>query len=208
MTRLSVLFLATCTAVFVRTASAAAQPADGNVEVGGHFAALRLSQFDTTDAGVGLHAMWPIVTGLAVDGALTWFPGDDEFDADSFSAQSRMLGLAGLRVGTDLGRVMVYGRGRAGLLRFAEQDNVACIAIFPVPLSCRLATGHTAFAGDLGAGASLGLGSDDRLQLRLEASDLIVRYDVDIEVRRPNGEVSDGFVGHNLLVQIGLGWRF
>jgi hypothetical protein len=208
MIRLSVFFLVTCTAAFVHTAPAAAQGADRSVEVGGHVSVLRLSGFDTTDAGVGLHATWSIVRGLAGDAAVTWFPAGDEFDAASFSAQSRMLGLAGLRMGKDLGRVTLYGRGRLGFLRFAEQENVICIAIFPIPLSCRLATGHTAFAGDLGGGASLGLDSRDRLQLRLEASDLIVRYDVDAQVRRPNGEMSDGFVSHNLLLQVSLGWRF
>ena len=52
----------------------------------------------------------------------------------------------------------------------------------------------------------MGLGSSGQLRLNIEAGDLLVRYG--LEVLRPGGEITDGFVSHNPLVSIGLGWRF
>jgi hypothetical protein len=104
------------------------------------------------------------------------------------------------------GDVEFFARGRVGFLRFGEEDSVVCIAIFPVPLGCRLATGYTALASDFGGGADIGLGSNGRLRVHIEAADLLLRYA--LEALRPRGEITDGFVGHNPLISIGLGWRF
>jgi hypothetical protein len=198
--------VALCTMLAAASSPAAGQGAANGPELGGHVGVLRLSEFETTDVGIGVHATWPFAPALAADGALTWFGGEEELDENSLSGQSRVLGLAGLRAGSTGGRVDVYGRGRVGFLQFAEQDNTVCILIFPSTLGCRLAAGETLFAADIGGGLSIGLDGERRLRLRLEASDLMVRYN--LEARRPNGEMTDGFVGHNLLVDVGLDWRF
>jgi hypothetical protein len=105
-----------------------------------------------------------------------------------------------------VGDVDVFVRGRMGFLHFGEQDSAVCIAIFPTPLSCRLAGGYMAIASDFGAGASIGLGSSRQLRVHIEAGDLLIRYA--LEALGPTGEVTDGFVGHNPLVSFGVGWRF
>jgi hypothetical protein len=174
------------------------------VEVGGHIGILRLSELETTEVGVGVHAIAPLSRRVAIDGALTWFPGSSD---PGLNRQGRTLGLAGVRAMLGRGNVDLFARGRAGYLRFGDQGSVVCIAIFPPPLSCRLAAGYTAFAADFGGGASIGLGSSGRLRVHIDAGDLLVRYSV--ETFRPaEGAITEGFVGHNPLVSVGLGWRF
>ena len=48
--------------------------------------------------------------------------------------------------------------------------------------------------------------NDGRLRLRFDIGDLLVRYN--LAALRPNGESTDGFVGHNFLTSIGVDWRF
>ena len=176
------------------------------VEVGAHLGILRLSELDTTDVGVGTHVVVPLASVVAVDATLTWFPGVDDLEANVANSQDRVLGMAGLRATVPSGNVEVFARGSAGFLRLMPQRSVVCIAVFPPPLGCRLATGYTAFTSRFGGGASVGLRSNGQLRVHIEAGDLLVRYG--LEAVRPNGEITDGFVDHNLLVSIGLGWRF
>ena len=45
-----------------------------------------------------------------------------------------------------------------------------------------------------------------RTRLSVDAGDLLVRYGVN--ALRPRGQITDGFVSHNLLMSAGLGLRF
>jgi hypothetical protein len=192
--------------VFVIVGSSTAVAQNRDVQIGGHVSILQLSEFESTDVGVGVHVIGPLTSVVALDGALTWFPSSRDFQADALESQDRALGLVGLRVTVAKGDVEFFARGRVGFLRFGEQDSIVCIAIFPVPLGCRLATGYTALASDFGGGADIGLGRSGRLRVHIEVVDVLVRYA--LEALRPRGEISDGFVGHNPLVSIGLGWWF
>lgn len=201
----SVLML--CVTVIVLDASVtAAQTPERPVEIGGHVSMLRISEFEITDVGIGLEAAWHLTRQLTIDGTLAWFPGETEFEINSVAGQHRVLGLVGVRSGITRGRFDVYGRSRVGFLRFGEQDAVICTLIFPATLGCRLAGGYTAFAMDLGGGISTRLNSDDRVRLRFDIGDLLVRYN--FAAHRPSGKSTDGFVGHNLLTSIGVDWRF
>lgn len=183
---------------------AAAQ--NSGVEAGGRVSVLRLSEFENTGVGVGTFLIWPLTSVVAIDGAFTWFPGARDVNGNAFESQHRTLGLVGVRASVRYGDVELFGRGRVGFLSFVEQDSAVCIAIVPTPLDCRLARGYTALASDLGGGASIGLGRSGRLRLHIDAGNLVVRYA--LEAFRPSGEITDGLVSHNLLVGIGLGWRF
>ncbi len=201
--------LAICAATVVAgTANARAQTTGaGPVAIGAHMSVLRLSEFDTTDVGVGVDASWYIRPGLAIDGTLDLFPGKDQIEADLVD-QRRVLGLVGARYGMTFGRVEIFGRLRGGFLNFADEGPVACILIVPSPLGCQLADGHTAFATDIGGGAIARLDRAGRWRIRVDVGDLLVRYDTGEPFRRADMDVSDGFVGHNLLLNIGVNWRF
>jgi len=174
-------------------------------EVGGHVGVLRLSELKTTDAGVGADVVWPVARSLAIDGGLTWFPDSDASTGSSQHLQ-RTLGLAGVRTGVTAGNVDLFARARGGFLRFGSEPATVCILIFPPPLSCQLAAGYTAFAAEVGGGASVGLIPSGRLRASLAAGDLMVRYG--FTSFRPGGTTTDGFISHNLLVTIGAAWRF
>jgi hypothetical protein len=195
-------------AVFVALAStpALAQTSNGNMELGAHVAVLRISEFDITDAGVGLNATFRATPILSVDGSLTWFPGNDDSTGRRVASQQRSLGLVGARWGIRRGAIELTGRVRAGFLRFSPVDQAACIAInaVPRPLECQIATGYTAFATDIGGGVLVTAG--DRVRVRVDAGDLTVRYGE--EARRPNGNPTEGLTSHNLQVGAGLIWRF
>jgi hypothetical protein len=191
--------------IAVTAGSSRAMAQTHGVDVGGHVSVLRLSELNTTDAGVGADAVWHVAPALAIDGAFTWFPGSDA-SVGTLGRQQRTLGLAGLRTGVSAGTVDLFARGRAGYLRFGSEPATACILIFPTPLVCQLAGGYTAFAAEVGGGVSVGLIPGGRLRASLEAGDLMVRYG--LTSFRPNGTTTDGFISHNLLVTIGATWQF
>jgi len=175
------------------------------VDVGAHVGVLRLSELDTTDVGVGAHVVWHVAPALAVAGGVTGFPAADE-SGGSLGHQRRVLGLAGLRTTVTFGNAELYAKGGAGFLRFSQGPPIVCIAIFPPPLVCQLSGGYTAFAADVGGGASIGLIPSGRLRASIEAGDLLVRYG--LISFRPSGGTTEGFVSHNFLLSIGAAWRF
>ena len=200
----------TVAGLFVSVAAAAgssgAMAQNRVVEAGGHVGVLRLNELRTTDAGVGGDVVWHVAPAVAVDGALTWFPGTDGSTGASISGQQRALGLAGIRAGVMYGGVDLFAHGRAGFLRFGRQPATVCILIFPPPLACQLSAGYTAFATDLGGGASVGLIRSGRWRASIDAADLLVRYG--LTSFRLNGTTTEGFISHNLLMSIGAAWRF
>jgi hypothetical protein len=182
--------------------------AQGRFELSGQGVVLRLAEFDMTDVGAGVQVGGALTPAIALDGALAWFPNGDSLSSGLLPAQQRFLGVAGVRAGLHRGRLGVFGKARPGFLRFAQQESAVCIAIaiFPVPLGCLLATGYTAFVVDVGGGVDFDLGSSGRSYVRVEAGDLMIRYD--LEAFRPRGGITDGFTGHNFNVAAGIGWRF
>lgn len=189
--------------VGVTTASA---QQERTVDVGVQVNALRLSEFDTGDAGVGIESAWRVTPLLAIEGALSWFPGGGDDETSRVENQGRVLGLVGVRSGIQRGPVELFARARPGFLRFADKGPVPCIAIFPPPLECQVLGGYTAFVTELGAGARFGFGAESRAYVSFDVGDLLVRYDK--QAIRPDGSVTDGFVSHNLLASVGVGWKF
>lgn len=175
------------------------------VELGAHVASLRLDDFDTTDAGIGVQAAWRVTLLLAVDGAPTVFPGSGRARFSRIGDQQRLLGVIGVRTGVTFGRTELFARVRPGFLTFADDGPVPCIRIFPPPLSCEVLGGYTALVTELGGGVRVGVGNSRRLQIALDAGDLLVRYGFP---SFRDGGLRDSFVSHNLLASAGLTWRF
>lgn len=189
------------------TAAAAFAQTDSRVDVGVQLNTLRLGEFDTTDVGIGVEGAWRIAPLLAIDGALSWLPGNGDDGAPQVEDQGRLLGLIGVRSGVQRGPVEVFGRVRPGFLRFSDESPVPCILIFPPPLTCQVLGGKTTFVTEIGGGLRFSLGQAQRAYISFDIGDLLVRYDG--PAIRPDGSVSDdGFVSHNLLTSVGVGWRF
>ena len=122
------------------------------------------------------------------------------------SAFGEPKGLFGVTVGPKFGRMGIFGRLRPGFVIFGDASRpIACIAIFPPPLSCKLAAGDTLFAVDVGGGVDVSL--TPRTFVRVDAGDRIVKYpgptfDVNRTVR------SAAFFAHDFRVAAGAGLRF
>ncbi len=119
---------------------------------------------------------------------------------------ARIEGLFGVTMGPRFGRGHVFGRLRPGFVIFADAPQpIACIAIFPPPLSCTLAAGDTLFALDAGGGIEVD--ATTKTFLRVDAGDRLVRYpgptfDVNRRVR------SNAFLAHDFRFAAGGGLRF
>jgi hypothetical protein len=98
----------------------------------------------------------------------------------------------------------LFGTAEAGFLQFAPSPGpLACILIYPPPLTCTLAAGQTELAITLGGGVSVPLGS--RVRGRVDLSDLILHFN-DPALR--NGLAVTAFTTQQLRLSAGVGLRF
>jgi hypothetical protein len=190
----------------VVASSALAQPnEDRRLEVGAQLAVNDLVELETTDLGFGGRFGFRATPLFTFEGELNLFPSDipDEVPVTS----SRLEGLFGVKIGPRFDRFSVFGKVRPGFVRFGEaSEPIACIAIFPPPLSCLLAAGQTVFALDLGGGVELY--PTERSLLRFDVSDLVLQYPGPVFNRDREAFTKGGFWGHNLRIAIGAGFRF
>jgi hypothetical protein len=181
-----------------------AQSAGDHFELGGHLAVVRSPEFDATDTGVGVRAGWRVMPWAGVEGELTLYPGDFADERAPFSG-ARIEGLFGATLGPRLGRLRPFARLRPGFVIFREpSEPVACILIFPPPLTCTL-PGRTQFALDVGGGVELSL--TPRTFVRFDVGDRAVRYSGPV-FDRDREITGDAFFRHDLRVTFGAGVTF
>jgi hypothetical protein len=163
----------------------------------------RLGSVDETAAGAGLRLSYRLADLLALDAGAVFAPGD--LGDPAFSASQTELSI-GLRVGPRPDPFGYYAAVRGGTLRYAEApEPLPCIAIFPPPLTCVLAAGHTGASVQFAAGAERRVGSAGLL--RLEVGDRMVRLPG--PAFDPDGEIRDeDFWAHELRVAVSVGLRF
>lgn len=174
-------------------------------EAGIHLAASQWSQFDGTDLGVGGRLTWKPASLIGVDADLAWYPSDFPSEAIAFSA-SRFEGLFGVTVGPQINRLRPFAKLAAGFLRSSEApEPFPCIAIFPPPLSCLMAAGHTLTAYEIGGGVEVS--TTGATFLRIDVADRMIEYPGPSFTR--NLElIDDTFFGHALRLTVGFAYRF
>jgi hypothetical protein len=174
-------------------------------EAGVHLAASQWSEFDGTDLGVGGRFTWHPTSLIGVDADVSWYPSDFPSDRFAFSG-SRFEGLFGVTVGPHINRIRPFAKAAAGFLRSSEApEPFACIAIFPPPLNCLMAAGHTMPAFEIGGGVQVT--TTQTTFLRFDVADRIVEYPG--PSFGPNFELrDDAFFGHALRFTLGGGLRF
>jgi hypothetical protein len=189
---------------------AAAQPAhrfDAAMQV----VVASLPQFDGSDFGLGGRLAWHPNGVLSFEGELNVYPDaypsrNARFSQGSFSRR-RVEGLFGITAGVRLGTLRPFAKARAGFLDVqGPSQPVACILIFPPPLSCTLAGGRTLPAFDLGAGMELDVAP--RMFLRIEGGDRILKYPGPAFVEATGEFRDDAFLAHGFRFAAGGGWRF
>jgi len=183
----------------------AAPAAAQRFEAGVQAVAASMPAFDGSDFGAGGRLAWHTDDVLSFEGELNLFPGEYPDNGLAFSRR-RVEGLFGLTAGLRFGTLRPFAKFRAGFLDVEEAPRpIACILIFPPPLSCALAAGRTLPAFDLGGGVQVDV--TPRTFVRVEAGDRMLKYP---------GPAIDGsgvrrdepFYGHGLRFSAGAGVRF
>jgi hypothetical protein len=174
-------------------------------EAGVHLASSQWSEFEGADVGVGGRFTWTPSSLIGVDADLTWYPSDFPPERFAFSG-SRFEGLFGVTLGPRVNRLRPFAKAAAGFLRSSEApEPFACIAIFPPPLNCLMAAGHTMPAFEIGGGVQVT--TTQTTFLRFDVADRIVEYPR--PTFGPNFELrDDAFFGHAVRFTIGGGLRF
>lgn len=173
-------------------------------EIGAQLTTTRIGELDSSDIGFGGRASFHPSSFIGVEGELNFFPSSIP-DRVAVS-RNRVEGLFGVTAGPRLGALRPFAKFRPGFLRIGSSpEPIACILIFPPPVSCTLGSGQTLLALDLGGGVEwLTPGSTF---LRVDVGDRMIRYKG--PVMDSNREVhTDHFFGHDVRVAIGAGLRF
>ncbi|HEY3159357.1 MAG TPA: hypothetical protein VGJ78_10390 [Vicinamibacterales bacterium] len=184
---------------FVSSTAAFAQRFDA----GGQIAAAHSSEFDSGDVGFGGRFAWHPIDLIGVEAEMDVYPRTFPSSRSTAFSSGRVEGLFGITAGPRLARVRPFAKLRPGFLTFRRQ-SIACILIFPPPLSCQLAAGRTLFALDIGGGLELFPAA--RAVVRIDAGDRVLKY--------PGPSFRDGrttqgsFYSHDFRFAAGAGVRF
>jgi hypothetical protein len=174
-------------------------------EIGAQLAIADSNALGGADPGIGVRFGWLASPMFGVEAEVNVFARDLPGDGAAISG-SRVEALFGATFGPRYRAFRPFARLRPGFLKIGQApEPIACILIFPPPLSCTLAGGKTLFALDLGGGIEAS--TTDRSFVRVDVGDRILRYpgsviDTEGTVR------SQGFTGHDLRIAIGGGYRF
>lgn len=184
----------------VHSQIAMAQSETPKLELGAHLSALRISELDDTNLGVGGRVTFNLNQRVALEAEMTFFPGDL-----GGVRSNRTLGLFGVKAGQRWDKFGLFGKARPGFINFSnESSTIICPAVVPTPLSCWLAAGGAEFALDYGGVAEYY--PSRGTVVRFDVGDTLIRYRGPFG--RPNGQAADNLNSHNLQVNVGFGLRF
>ena len=181
--------------------SAAAVSAQERFDASGQIVVAHSSEFDANDTGVGGRFAWHPAALIGAEAEMNVYPRG--FPSASSFSRSRIEGLFGVTVGPRFARVRPFAKLRPGFLAFRGQP-VACILIFPPPLSCVLAGGRTVFAFDAGGGVELF--PTERTVVRVDVGDRMLKYPG--PSFRNGRAAADSFFSHDFRLSAGAGLRF
>jgi hypothetical protein len=172
-------------------------------ELGGQLISANLSPVDQADFGLGARFSWSPVPLTGLESEINLYPKD--LPGQVPFSRSRIEGLFGATFGPRLGSLRPFAKARAGFLSFrAATEPIACVLIFPPPLSCQLGD-RTLLDYELGGG--LELFPSRGWFVRVEVGDRAVRYPG--PARDRDGTLHQGpFFGHDLRFAAGAGLRF
>ena len=190
---------------------ASAQPPDERLEVAANLNMLRLSDFDSTKAGIAGRVTFDLTRHVALEGELAFFPKDrivlpgSNTGAGPFEIASnrrRTDALFGVKIGTRGDRFGVFAKARPGLTRLIDRGT-ACLGPGCATILMLVAshTYRTEFAFDVGGGIELYPSA--RTVARFELGDTLIRH----RSAAPPCPASP-CTSHNLSSRVGVGYRF
>jgi hypothetical protein len=183
---------------------ASAQIADRHGRLGAIVASVTSGEFDSSDAGIGVQAAWLPTPLVGAEVEVVIHPAD--LGDDPAFSSGRVETLFGVSIGPPIDRWRPFAKVRTGILRFWEApEPVACIAIFPSPVECTLASGRTVVAFEFGGGGEYAW--SNRLFVRVDAGDRMLAFPG--PVRDSAGTAhEDGYFAHDLRIAFSVGRRF
>jgi hypothetical protein len=200
---LTFVFFVSFVVLYVFVLSSAVARAQNRFEAGAQIVAAHSGEFDANDIGIGGRLSWQTTDLVGADAEMNVYPRSFPGNRSGSFSRSRIEGLFGVTVGPRLGSVRPFAMLRPGFVTFRGQP-VACILIFPPPLSCVLAEGHTVFALDIGGGIELFAGP--RTFIRVDAGDRLMKYPG--PSFRDGRVAQDDFFSHDFRMSAGAGVRF
>ena len=184
-------------------AVAAAQTGILPIRLGAIVATVASSEFDSTEAGLGVHASWHPTPLVGAEVEVVIHPADL---GDPAFSSGRVETLFGVSVGPRIGRWRTFAKVRPGIIRYWQApEPLACIAIFPAPVRCTLASGRTVAAFDFGGGVERILG--DRTFVRFDAGDRMLTFPGPVR-DSPGAAHDDGYFAHDLRITLSAGLAF
>jgi hypothetical protein len=199
LVRAFVFFVVLC--VFVLSTVAAR--AQDRFEAGAQIVAVQSGEFDANDIGIGGRFSWQATDLVGAEAEMNFYPRAFPASRSTSFSGRRIEGLFGVTAGPRFARVRPFAKLRPGFVRFRGQ-SIACILIFPPPLTRVLARGRTVFALDLGGGVELFAGP--RAFIRVDAGDRMLKYPG--PSFRPGRPAQESFFSHDVRISAGAGVRF
>ena len=191
--------------------TASAQSTAERFEVAANLSMLRLSNFDSTRAGIGGRVSFDVNRWMALEGELTFFPNDriDLPEADTFvgpyhiaSDRRRTDALFGVKTMTRTDRFGMFFKARPGVTHLTDRGT-SCVGPGCAVILMLIARNsyRTEFAFDLGGGFEFY--PTGRTVARFELGDTMIRH----RSSAPPCPASE-CTSHNLSSRVGLGYRF
>lgn len=194
----------TVTAFCTLAAVTPAAAQDPSFALGAQLTSAQIGELDATDIGAGVRAAWHPLSLVGIEGELDVYPRN--LPSRVAVSGSRVEGVFGVTAGPRIDRWRPFARFRSGFLRVAEAPQpIACILIFPPPLSCTLAAGATLLTLDIGGGIEAN--TTGNTFVRFDIGDRMTRYP-GLTIGPADDVHENDFFGHDLRVAIGAGWRF
>lgn len=186
-----------------------AQPAAPRLEVGAQASFLHLSDFQTTNAGVGGRVSFDVTKWATIEGEADFFPSDDVLlppstltpDLHVAYGRRRADAFFGVKMGVRRDRLGVFAKVRPGFTRLTSSGQPQCVGdVCALALLVRPEY-RTEFALDLGG--VLEFYPSARTVARFELGDTMIRHR---SVAPPCWFSS--CTSHNLSSRLGVGLRF
>jgi hypothetical protein len=208
------IVLTLLTAISVLGVTAASAQSSRRLEIGGQASLLRLSDFDTTNGGIGGRMTVDIWKGVAADAEVQFFPNDNIFlpigagpsgvplEARVAHSRRRTDGFFGVKIGNRGQKYGLFAKVRPGFTRLTDR-GIQCVGIDCARILMLLVRDEyrTEFALDLGGGVEFYPSA--RTVTRVEFGDTMIRYR---SFAPPCW--ADRCTSHNFSTRIGGGVRF
>ena len=196
----------------VGAATASAQDKERPFEVGGVYTIIQLTDFqsriiplgagDNTVSGLGGRFAYNVNKHMAIDAEASFFP-ETHLLNEEFG--QKMQGFLGLKAGIRKHRVGVFAKARPGVMWFGEFPARGNCSPTNFGSVCRVSH-EKDFALDVGS--VLEFYPADRLIVRADLGDTIIKYPQRVFATFPTPITASAGWKNNLQISFGVGWRF